>query len=72
MLPDIAQTATSTDTDALELATLERLVREVPMPSPDLPGWQSLTAREYAGAVHELAALLGTVASALAAARSAA
>lgn len=71
MLPDIAQT-TATDTDALELATLERLVREVPMPSPDLPGWQSLTAREYARAVHELAALLGTVASALAAARSAA
>ncbi|WP_375405266.1 hypothetical protein [uncultured Amnibacterium sp.] len=72
MLPDIAQISTSTDADALELATLERLVREVPMPSPDLPGWQSLTATEYAGAVHELAALLGTVASALAAARSAA
>jgi histone H3/H4 len=63
--------ATTTDADALELATLERLVREVPVPSPDLPGWQSLTAREYAAAVHELADLLGTVASALASARAA-
>jgi hypothetical protein len=63
--------SSATDTDALELAMLERLVREVPVPSPDLPGWQGLTAREYASAVHELADLLGTVASALAAARAA-
>jgi len=69
VLPDLPSTS---DADALELATLERLVREVPVPSPDLPGWQSLTAREYAAAVHELADLLGTVAAALAAARAAA
>ncbi|GAA2750885.1 hypothetical protein [Amnibacterium kyonggiense] len=59
------------DDQALELARLEQLVREVPLPSPDLPGWQSLTAGEYAAAVRELTALLGTVATALAAARSA-
>jgi hypothetical protein len=65
-------TATSSgDTDALELAALERLVRAVPVPSPDLPGWQSLTAHEYADAAHELAALLDTAAAALAAARAA-
>jgi hypothetical protein len=59
------------DDQALELARLEQLVHEVPLPSPDLPGWQSFTAGEYAAAVRELAALLGTVASALAAARTA-
>jgi histone H3/H4 len=71
VLPTDLPATTATDADALELATLERLVREVPVPSPDLPGWQSLTAREYAAAVHELADLLGTVASALASARAA-
>jgi hypothetical protein len=59
------------DTDALELARLEGLVRDVVLPAPELPGWQSLTAGEYEQAVQELAALLGTVATALAAARAA-
>jgi hypothetical protein len=70
VLPQTAATS-SGDIDALELAALERLVRAVALPSPDLPGWQSLTAHEYAGAVRELAGLLDTVATALAAARSA-
>lgn len=70
MLPSNGATATD-DEEALELAQLERLVREIHLPSPELPGWQSLTAREYDAAVHELSALLGTVASALAAAREA-
>ena len=70
MLPsDPASTAS--DTDALELALLESLVREVALPSPDLPGWQSLSAREYEQAARELADLLGSVAAALAAARAA-
>ncbi|MGT2425714.1 hypothetical protein [Amnibacterium kyonggiense] len=69
MLPIDAPAA---DDQALELARLEQLVREVPLPSPELPGWQSLTAGEYAAAVRELAALLDTVSAALAAARAAA
>lgn len=63
--------AALTPSDVLELALLEQMVREVPLPSPDLPGWQSLTAREYDRAVRELAGLLGSVAAALAAARAA-
>lgn len=59
------------DPDALELALLEQLVRALPLPSRQLPGWQSLTAREYEAAVQELTELLGSVASALAAARAA-
>lgn len=70
MLPS-DPTATPDDPDALELAVLERLVRDVPLPSRDLPGWQSLTAFEYERAVAELAGLLGSVAAALAAARTA-
>jgi hypothetical protein len=70
VLPSDPVTAAS-EADALELALLEGMVREVSLPSPDLPGWQSLTAHEYAQAVHELAALLGSVAAALAAARAA-
>jgi hypothetical protein len=65
--PDPAASAS----DALELATLERLVHELPVPSRSLPGWESLTAREYADAVQELALLLGSIAAALAAARAA-
>ncbi len=59
------------DPDALELALLEQLVRALPLPSPQLPGWQSLTADEYQDAVRELEDLLGSVAAALAAARAA-
>lgn len=66
MLPNSDQAVA----DALELAELERLVRAVPLPSPQLPGWQSLTAREYEDAVRRLADLLGTVAAALATARA--
>jgi hypothetical protein len=62
--------AATADADALELALLERLVLDVPLPSHDLPGWQSLTAEEYEHAVHELTRLLGSVAAALAAARA--
>lgn len=58
--------------DAAELARLEGLVAAVRLPSPLLPGWQSLTALEYAAAVHELSGLLGTIAAALAEARAAA
>lgn len=70
MIPSSPSDA-ATDTDALELAILERLVREVRLPSPDLPGWQSLTAAEYTRAVRVLDELLGAVAVALAAARAA-
>ncbi|MBW4041259.1 MAG: hypothetical protein HIU86_03910 [Acidobacteria bacterium] len=63
--------STAGDIDALELAQLESIVRDVALPSPELPGWQSLTAGEYEQSVQELAALLGTVAAALAAAREA-
>lgn len=70
MLPSDPAPAAS-DADALELAALEGLVRGVTLPSPDLPGWQSLTAGEYERAVHELAGLLGSVTAALAAARAA-
>jgi hypothetical protein len=65
--PDPAALAAA---DALELARLEQLVRAVPLPSPELPGWQSLTAREYETSVRRLADLLDTVATALATARS--
>jgi hypothetical protein len=70
VLPSDPATIAS-DTDAVELAQLEGLVRDVVLPSPELPGWQSLTAGEYERAVQELATLLGTVATALAAARAA-
>ena len=63
--------ATPGDPDAFELAVLEQLVRALPLPSRQLPGWQSLTAREYEASVQELAELLGSVVSALAAARAA-
>jgi hypothetical protein len=63
--------ATPADPDALELAMLEQLVRALPLPSRRLPGWESLTAREYEEAVRELDELLGSVAAALAAARAA-
>ena len=69
MLPH-PDTAALTAADALELARLEQLVRAVPLPSPELPGWQSLTAQEYEASVRRLADLLDTVATALAAARS--
>ena len=59
------------DADALELALLEQLVHALPLPSRRLPGWESLTAREYEAAVGELEQLLGSVAAALAAARTA-
>ena len=65
--PDPAALAAA---DALELARLEQLLRAVPLPSPGLPGWQSLAAQEYEAAVRRLADLLDTVAAALAAARS--
>jgi hypothetical protein len=63
--------AAPADPDALELALLEQLVLALPLPSRQLPGWQSLTAREYEDAVQELSELLGSVAAALAAARTA-
>jgi hypothetical protein len=53
------------DDDAFELARLAQLVRAVPLPAADLPGWQSVTAREYASAVHRLADLLDAIAAAL-------
>jgi hypothetical protein len=70
VLPDPASAALDA-ADRLELARLEQLVRAVPLPAPDLPGWQSLTAREYEAAARRLADLLGTIAAALAAARAA-
>jgi hypothetical protein len=71
VLPEPAPTSAH-DAETLELALLEGLVHQVPLPSPELPGWQSLTAREYELAVRELSELLTTVAAALAAARTAA
>jgi hypothetical protein len=65
-IPDPAPTEA-----ALELAALARLVGEVPLPPADLPGWQSLTAAEYARAVRALAVLLAVAEAALAAARDA-
>lgn len=70
MLPDPSSAALDA-ADLLELARLEQLVRAVPLPAPELPGWQSLTAQEYAVAARRLAGLLGTIAAALAAARAA-
>ena len=70
MLPDPSPAALDA-ADLLELARLEQLVRAVPLPSPELPGWQSLTAQEYEVAARRLADLLGTIAAALSAARAA-
>lgn len=70
MLPSDPAT-TPGDPDALELAMLEQLVRGLPLPSRRLPGWESLTAHEYEEAVQELGELLGSIAAALAAARTA-
>jgi hypothetical protein len=53
---------------ALELARLLQLTEATPMPPPDLPGWQSLAAREYAEAVRGLVAAVAAVRAAFAAA----
>lgn len=68
-IPDPA--STGADEAALELALLQRLVDEVALPAPGLPGWQSAASAEYARAVHGLAARLAEASAALAAARAA-
>jgi hypothetical protein len=67
--PDPAPTGA--DEAALELALLQRLVDEILLPAPGLPGWQSGASTEYARAVHGLSARLAAASSALAAARAA-
>lgn len=59
------------DLGTAQLAVLEQLVRDIGLPSPQLPGWESFTADEYARAVRSLAGLLDSIAAALGAARSA-
>lgn len=59
------------DLAATQLALLEQLVRDIRLPSPQPPGWESFTADEYARSVRSLAGLLDSIAAALGAARRA-
>ncbi|WP_375387426.1 hypothetical protein [uncultured Amnibacterium sp.] len=68
LIPD--QAAPTGNDAALELALLQRLVDEVPLPPPLLPGWQSLAAAEYARSVRSVAASLAAASAAFTAARA--